>query len=233
MGLPERCDTCGTPPRFGCVVRARVDHDVKGITATIYPNASVNGRLVGESPPLPGQQQISLDSGVPHSFSDAPLGIVEASGRFHIDDLPPGDYTVHVARESRYFVTVRQNGKEAPGNLIRIEPGTTSDLEITLRKATAAILVKVEGDFRSWPSDPLSVVAIPQDDWDHPYAWTGSLYVPENGSVTLPVGQPGRYLVLVIYGQPSFSTDSAPPPKTQSQHIEIYFSTFLGHSRAI
>jgi hypothetical protein len=87
MGLPERCDTCGTPPRFGGVIRIRVDHDVKGITATIYPNTSVNGRLVGEN--SPERQQISLDSGVPYYFFHTPLGILDASGRFHIDDLPP------------------------------------------------------------------------------------------------------------------------------------------------
>ena len=64
------------------------------------------------------------------------------------------------------------------------------------RRATAAILVNVEGGVKTWPSYPLSALAIPQDGWDDPYSWTGPVWVEERGNATLNVGRPGPYLVL-------------------------------------
>jgi hypothetical protein len=177
----------------------RVDHNVTGIVATILPITSVTGHLILDGkdlhPPVK-EQLVSLEQGMPSYLGGGPFGTVNGDGLFRINEVPPGDYTVHVLKESQYFITVRHNGRLTPGNLVRIESGSSPDLEITLRRATAAIQVKVEGNVRSWPTYPLSALAVPEDGWETPYSWTGPAWVQENGSVTLPVGRPGRYLVL-------------------------------------
>jgi hypothetical protein len=109
--------------------------------------------------------------------------------------VPPGDYTVTALRESEYLSTLFQKGKPAPGNRIRIVPGSSPAIEIVARTATAAVEVKVEGDWRSWPSSPLSVVAIPDDGWDDPYSWTGPVWY-DTRPVALRVGRPGSYLIF-------------------------------------
>jgi hypothetical protein len=199
-GAPLLCDTCPMPPRFRSKTRIKVEHDVTGIVGKLLRNTSVTGRLMldGSDPHPPVQEQmVTLDSGFPSYLGGSFHGTVNHDGLFRIDDVPPGSYSLEVLEGSQYFVTVRQNGRLAPGNVVRIESGSSSDLEITLRRATANILVKVEGEVKSWPSYPLSAVAIPADGWDDPYSWTGPAWVQEKGSVDLPVGQPGRYLVLV------------------------------------
>jgi hypothetical protein len=210
-GKPLLCDTCPMPPRFRFTTRIRVDHDVTGIVATILPNTSVTGHLILDSkelrPPVK-EQRVSLEQGMTSYLGGGPIGTVNGDGFFRINEVPPGDYTVHVLKESQYFIQVRQNGRLTPGNLARIESGSSPDLEITLRRATAAIQVKVDGNVRSWPSYPLSALAVPEDGWEDPYSWTGPAWVQEDGSVTLPVGQPGRYFVLATQNLSGYTIEA-------------------------
>ena len=211
-GPPLLCDTCALPPRFRATVRIRVEHDVKGIIAKLLPNISVTGRLIADSgeerTPIE-ERLISLDSGLPSYLNvEPPLGRVTREGLFHIDDVPPGSYTGQVLPESQDFLTVRQNGRLAAGNLARIESGSAADLEISLRRATTSILVKVDGEMASWPSNPLSLVAVPADSWDDPYSWTGPFWVQNKGPITLIVGRPGRYFVLATQNLAGYTIEA-------------------------
>lgn len=199
-GEPLECDTCPMPVRFRSTARIRVDHDLSGLVLKLLPNTSVSGRLIGDSTDQfasVGKQAVSLDGGLPSYLSGQPLyGTVSPNGLFHIDQVPPGEYSVHVRDELRYFVTVRHNGRTAPANILRIEPGSSPELEVTLRRATASILVTVEMELRNRPRSGLSVLAIPEDGWGDPDSWTGPEYLEEKGYIKLEVGRPGRYLVF-------------------------------------
>jgi hypothetical protein len=210
-GAPLLCDTCPMPPRFRSKTRIKVEHDIGGIVAKIIANTSVTGRLMldGSDPHPPGQEQtVILDSGFPSYLGGSFGSQANRDGAFRIPEVPPGSFTVEVPEGSHYFVTVRQNGRLASGNVVQIESGPSSDLSITLRRATAGILVKVEGAVRSWPSYPLSTVAIPVDGWDDPYSWTGPTWVEEKGSARLAVGQPGRYFVLVTQNLSGYTIEA-------------------------
>jgi hypothetical protein len=117
------------------------------------------------------------------------FGMVDGDGRFRIDEVPPGDYVEHALKESQYFITLRQDGNEFTGGLIRILPGSAPVLDIELRRATAAIEVKVEGE-----SEYHSIVIVPTDGWDHHYSWITELTAGSGGSKVVPVVRLGRYL---------------------------------------
>jgi hypothetical protein len=199
-GEPLECDTCPMPVRFKFTAGIRVDHDVSGLVAKLLPNTSIRGRLVADSTdrfPSLEKQAVGLDRGLPSYLSGEPLyGTVSPDGLFHIDEVPPGEYSVHVQDELRYFVTVRHNGRTAPANVVRIESGSSPELEVTLRSTTASILVTVEVEIRNRPPDGLSALAIPEDRWDDPDSWTGPEYLEDKGYINLEVGRPGRYLVF-------------------------------------
>ncbi len=169
--------------------------------AIIYPNTSVTRHVIVEDkdPPLI-RPQIDLDPKVPFQLWPRTSVPSDGSGSFHIDRVPPGDYVVH-AWESRYYITVRQDGKEVPGNLIRIVAGSSPNLEVVIRKATAAIRVTVK---RYWKYS--CVLAVPEDAWDDTASWTvsnGSV----NGTSVLPVAHAGAYLVMAVnlpFGTPNY-----------------------------
>jgi hypothetical protein len=184
------CDACD-PPRFRYVERVHVDRDIKNMIAIIYPNTSVTGHVIVEDKDQPLlRPQIDLDPGVPFQLWPRTSAFADGSGSFHIDRLPPGDYAVH-AWERQYYMTVRQDGKEVPGNLIRIVPGSSPDLEVVLRRATATIRVQVK-QYWKYPC----VFAVPEDAWDDTASW-----IVTNSSLNgtnLLQARAGAYLVMAV-----------------------------------
>jgi len=197
-GSAPQSDTGPMPPEFDTWRQVRTGPGASNIDLTIRPHVTVTGRVIldgyDEEPP-----KIFLDAGLPSTFSSPATGYEAGSdGRFRISQVSAGNYKLSVSSNQKgvYIAGLRQNGRETSGASVRVENGRTTDLEVRLRKSTAAIQISV----LLGPNDPCCgfALAIPEDAWDRPDDWIAR-FLPsgrmEKGTINSLV--PGTYSILV------------------------------------
>jgi len=145
-------------------MHVRVGPGARAIALRITPKVTVTGRIILEGFETQQPPSISLSSGVPEYYSglSEPMGELSDAGF----DVSPGSYQVQTNSEvydGLYVASVLQDGREINGGKIPIPEGHATDLEVHLRKSTAAIEVKLPADS---PPDPEGEFfwAIPGDD---------------------------------------------------------------------
>ncbi len=198
-GRAPRCDTCPGGPLFYDAQRLELHRNVKGLVMTIRPNGVVTGRVIleGGGPDTRDRRVVGLRGSLPTDFSLQTSADVDAEGRFRIANVPPGGYRVEAQeRHKDYVVSMRQDGRKLDDGRVQIEPGRSTDLEITVRKNTAMIEIGVLGARGVWPNDAL-LIAVPENAWDDPDSWWSGAGSLDSQPMRLGPLPPGTYFVIV------------------------------------
>lgn len=210
-GPESPSDTAPLPPRFQDWRHIQLSGSGSFLVLTIGPHVTVRGRVVYQGYTSSSRMTVLLDSGMPPGSALDLSSDTGGEDQFRIPDVSPGKYTIDVDNEDQavYVAGIRQDGREMPGARALIPDGRPTDLEVRVRKSTAAIRVKLLGDPVTTYGSFLSATAIPQGAWEWPAKWIVKS-VPAAGTKEVIIGPliPGTYLVFLTRNAGAFAIEA-------------------------